>query len=82
MVKVTNNNQSDEVVAIVPKKKGTGPDWATLKPGQSDDLDLYDRQSTHNTAREAMGTITIHDKVGKEAHAAAVAATADAKPKT
>lgn len=65
MVKVTNNGQGSEVFHVEGGKRGE-PKFETLRRGETKDLRLADRKSVQNTAREAIGAITIHDKAGKE----------------
>lgn len=75
MVKVTNNGQGNEVFHVNGGKKGE-PKFETLRGRESRDLDLADRKAVANTAREAIGVITIGDKPGREAGAAVTAANA------
>lgn len=64
MTKVTNN--SSAVLAVQVRGKKGEIKHEDLRPGETADLDLADRNSPLNLGREAAGALTFGDKAGKE----------------
>ena len=81
MTKVTNNSDRPLEFHVAGGAKGS-PKYAVVRPGETEDLTLADRNSAVNRGREIAGVVTIADKAGREVARATTEATSARADKT